>query len=78
MTALVRAAEMRGLSTGQWLMMALLSEVLAALIYFFYWALLRKSIGYGAGTIVGAAIMMAAGGVVFLVVAAVSWLRSLS
>ena len=75
MTALVRAAEMGGLRTGQWLMLALLMEALAALTYFNYWALGRKSIGYGAGSIYLAAIGMAVGGVIFFVVGVVSWLR---
>lgn len=76
-SVIVRGAEMGGLSASKWLLMGLGMEGAAALVYAYYWVFLRKLGGYGAGSVLGSAILSAAGGVVFFVVALVAWLKAL-
>jgi len=76
--AVARAADAADPTAGQWLIIGLGMELAAALCYGFYRTLSRTAVGPSAGSVLGGAILAAIGGVVFLVVALVAWISSVT
>jgi len=76
--AVAQAADASDPTEGQWLIMGVGMELAAALFYAVYRTLSRTAVGPSGGSVLGGAILMAIGGVVFLVVALVAWISSLT
>ena len=76
--AVGQAADAVELTAGQWLIMAVCMELGAALFYAVYRAMSRTAVGPSGGSLLGGAILAAAVGVVFLIVALVTWAGSAS
>lgn len=77
-TAFARAADAAGPSAGRWFLIGLGVELVAALIYGYYRLLSRTSLSYGGSIVLVSAIGAVVVGVVFMVVALVMWIGSLT